>query len=145
MAGKFLIEDAFGSGVKAKVTSRGQLVTAPLEYSSISTLTMDVINTAYNFYSPIQGKQFVITGILTYADKNVGTGDASVEIYEAEGATETTVSSSILNFELPKNAFRDLTALNLITSPGVWINGKTNDNNVFTTILGYYVSTEENS
>ena len=40
------------SGISSKVTRRGQLITAPYDYSDVSNQTLDVINTAYNFFAP---------------------------------------------------------------------------------------------
>lgn len=139
MAGVTFIEDGGSGGTKAKVTTRGQLVVGSLEYDSHVGNTMTAINTAYNFYAPVAGKRFVITAMLLYADKNVGASDASVEIYEAESATSTTIAESIISIEMPKSTYRDITGLNIILNEGVWLNGKTNDNNIFSTIMGYYV------
>lgn len=140
MAGKTFIEDGFGKGVRAFVSKRGELAVAPLDFDVTSSNNMAVINTAYNFYAPMQNMRFVITAILLYADKNVGATDASVQIYEASSASSTTVLNTILDFEMLKNTNRDITGLNLLVSEGVWINGKTNDNNVYGTIMGYYVT-----
>lgn len=131
--------DAGGSGKQAKVTERGQLVVAPLEFSEVYQQTANVINTAFNLVTPKTGKRFVITDILLYADKNVGVNDASVQIYEATSATSTTVSKSILTLEMLKNSSRDITGLNLITSQGVWLSIKTDDNTIYATLMGYYV------
>ena len=72
MSVKFRIVDGSGSGASAKVTSRGELVTGHVSYSSAYAVTVDAINTGYNFVGPQAGKQFVITGIYLYANKNVG-------------------------------------------------------------------------
>jgi len=41
---------------------------------------------------------------------------------------------------MPKNTTRDITGLNLLTSPGVWINIKTNDDIIYVTLMGYYIN-----
>lgn len=133
------IEDGSGSSNKAKVTNRGQLVTGPIDFSRAYSVDVDTINTAFNFVPPIAGKRFVITDILLYANRNVGVNDATVEIYEATGATVTTVSTSILLAEMLKQSSRDITGINLIVSEGRWINIKTDDNSIFATVMGYYV------
>ena len=134
-----IIKDGRGTGNKAKVTSQGQLVVAPLDFSSAYAVTASVINTAYNFVGPIAAKQFVITDLLLYADKNVGAGDASIQVYEASSSTSTTEDKTIINIEMLKQTSRDINGMNLIVSKGKWVNIKTNDNNVYATLMGYYI------
>ena len=72
------------SSIKVKVTKYGQMVVAPIQYSTPKTVTLDVINTAFNFITPIQGSSIVITDIIVAADKNVSpTEPAVVEVYTA--------------------------------------------------------------
>ena len=133
------IEDGWGTGTKACVSTRGQLVVGPLDFSTAYTATANVINTAFNFVPPIANKRFVITDILLYANKGIGTGDATIVLYEADGVSETTSTKDILNIEMVKQTSRDITGLNLIVSEGKWVNIKTDDNTIFATIMGYYV------
>lgn len=135
------IEDGAGTGRRARVTEYNQLIVAPLDYSSTSTVTMDVINTGYNYISPKSGHKIVITDILLYANKNVGAGDATVTIYTSDvGPTETTVKETVLQTEMLKQTSRDLIGLNLIVgNEGRWVNGKTDDDDIFCTIGYYYV------
>lgn len=132
------IKDAHGGGTSARVTSIGELVVAPISYSDVSTKTLDVDNTPVNFYPPLAGQQFVITSIHLNANKSV-TQDCLVEIYEATGIDITAVAKSILSIEMTTNSFRDIPSLNLLVSKGVFINGRTDDDDVFTSILGYYI------
>jgi len=132
------IIDGSGSGKNAKVSSRGQLITSPLEFSIAYTVEVNATATAFNFVPPLSGKQFVITDILLYADKNVGVNDASVQIYEADAINTTTISKTILDIEMVKQTSRDITGLNLIISKGKWLNIKTDDATIFATIMGYY-------
>ena len=127
------------SGNTAAVTDRGQLVIGPLNFSTAYSIAAALDDTAYNFVPPEQRKRFVITDILLYANKGVGAGDATVILYEALSATTATVTKEILNIEMVKQTSRDITGLNLICSEGRWINIKTNDNTVFSTVMGYYV------
>ena len=132
------IVDGSGSKVRTKVTSIGQVVTAPYSYDEVSAGTLDVDNTAVNFFGPKVGQQFVLTTILLTANKNVTT-DCTVDIYEATTATATVVTKSIVNIEMLKNTGRDITGLNLLISEGSYINGKTDDDDVFVTLMGYYI------
>ena len=134
------ILDGGGTKTKACVTSNGQLVTAPISYDQVSTKTLDTDDVPVNFFRPLAGKQFVITVITLNANKNVAT-DTVVDIYEALSIDATTVTKSILNVELLKNSSFILPPLNLLISEGMWVNGKADDDDVFVTIMGYYVPT----
>jgi hypothetical protein len=134
-----------GNGKIAKVSRYGQLVTAPIDYSLAYNATAAVANTAYNLVGPVSGKRFVIDSILLYANKNVGAGDATVEVYEATGADVTAVSKSIFTAEMVKQTSRDITGVNIIVSAGKWVNVKTDDDDVFATITGYYVDIDGDS
>lgn len=127
------------NGSTAAVTKRGQLITAPLEFSSPYSVTANVNDTAFNLVPPKNDKQFVITDILLYGDKGIGANDATVSLYTAADATETTVLEPILPVEIPKNNYVIMNGLNLITEPGRYINVKTNDNTVYAVVYGYYV------
>ena len=125
--------------VSAKITGRGELVVGKLDFSSAYSTTATVTNTAFNLLVPQDGNCFVITDILIYADKNVGVNDATISIYTADSPTSTTVISDILTTEIKASTARDITGLNLLVTHGVWVNAKTDDNNVFFTIFGYYI------
>jgi len=138
MSAPVQIKDGSGSGADAKVTSLGQLVTAPYAYDSVVAKTSTVDDTAVNFYLPKAGEQFVITGILLTADSTV-VGSAVITVYEADSATETTVSKTILLIDLLKNRDRDITGLNILVTAGKFVNLKADDSDVSAVITGYYV------
>lgn len=127
------------SDTSAKVTSRGELVVGKLNFSSPYTTTATVINTGYNLVTPRNGNCFVITDILIYADKGVSVNDATISIYTATSPTSTTVVTDILTTQIKASTSRDLTGLNLLVTHGVWVNAKTDDNNIYFTIFGYYI------
>lgn len=99
-----------------------------------------MINQGYTFVEPKAGKQFIIDGIIVSSDKNVSsTNGAVVQIYESAAAGSATVQTSLLRLDVGRLDREALTQLNLCTSPGVWINGQTDDATTNVTILGYYV------
>jgi len=128
-----------GTDVSAKITGRGELVVGKLAFSSAYSTTATVTNTAFNLLVPQDGNCFVITDILIYADKNVGVNDATISIYTANSPTSTTAISDILTTEIKASTARDITGLNLLVTHGVWVNAKTDDNNVYFTLFGYYI------
>ena len=134
------IIDGSGNGNKAKVTNSGEVVVSPLSYNETSFNTMDIIDTAYNFFEPLPNKQFVITGMLVFADKDVGdASDTVIIVYEASDNTTTTVDKILLQFGMGKLTSLPFPSLNLLVNPGKWISAKTGDDDVHMTILGYYI------
>ena len=139
MAVKFSIEGG-DSGRVAKVNDDGALAVGPASYNEVKFNELAVTGTAYNFYGPKPGKQFVIMAIFAYGDKQVATAtNATVEIYEAPSTASTTVDKIIMKFEIGQNEFHPFTGLSLLVSAGKWINAKTDDDDVHMNILGYYV------
>ena len=130
------------SGVRARVSDFGQLAVAPLAYSKPSFKKLILNDTAYSFISPEEGHQIVITDIILTANKNVGINDATVDIYEAESPTTTTITQSIIELEMIKQSNLSLTGLNLLIPEGLWVNAKTDDNDIFVTLMYYRVPAE---
>lgn len=126
-----------GNGNRVGISTNGELYVAPLNPNISVHHTMDTVDTAYNFAVPQTGFKMRLQNILIYGDKAIGTNDASIVIYAATSANATT-GTVILELELPKYASRDIIGLNLELSEGVHLNAKTNDNNVFLTMMGYY-------
>ena len=136
---KVQVQDA-GTHNIAKVTSRGQLITSPIEYSESYLQNMVLANTAYNYISPKSNKRFVITDIILSANRGVSsTIESTITIYEASSATTLTPSKTIYQTGLIKLTQQTLVGLNLITSEGVFLNGKCDDNSIFSTIMGYFI------
>ena len=134
------IEDGTGSGIQATVSPYGHLVVGASNFSTAYAVTVAIDNAGYNFVGPKAGFQFVITGLLLYANKGVGANDATVDVYEANGPTTTTADRTIICTEMLKQTSRDLTGLNLVVTAGKWVNVKTDDNTIFASLLGYYVA-----
>ena len=134
-----ILMDGTGTKTKAKVTTRGQLVVAPLEFSEPYFNAMTVDDQVYNFTTPKTGHQFVITDVIAAGDKNV-TASTGVEIAIYESATASGVSSKdLITLDINRLGGANLIGLNLITTTGTYINATMDDNNVNLTILGYYV------
>ena len=122
---------------KATVTEFGQLIVAPVAYSTPYSVKMDANNTAYNLVSPVDNKSIVITGVILTANKNVGAGDATIVLYYATTSDTLTPVGEVVSLEMKKNTSLPLTGLNLIIPKGNFLLAKTDDNDVFISI-GYY-------
>ena len=136
------IEDGQGTDSLVHVTPNGELIIREIEYSQSVFQTLDVDNTAYNFYTPIVGQNFIITGIIADAAASVGSG-ATVTIYEADSPTSTGVDKNLFTFFLAASTPKTVVPIMVKTSEGVFLNAKTNDDDVFMTILGYYVNVND--
>lgn len=129
-----------GHATGAKVSEFGQLVVAPLQFDQSKFIELGEINVAFNFFPPITGKFFVITGFLAYGDKQIGTvDDATVIIYEGNSSTTATVDKILYQFQIAKSMSIPMPSQNTMVSEGKFVNAKTDDNDVHMTITGYYV------
>lgn len=128
------------TGREASVTRTGALAVGAIQYDEVSFQELATDNIAFNFYTPKAGQQFVITLIHLKADRDVSnTVDAAVVIYEATSVTETTVAKVLFQVNMVRNNILVLPGLNILVSEGVWINGKTTDDDIFVNITGYYI------
>jgi len=139
MAVPSTIKDGQGGGTFAKVTSRGQLVTSPLEFSDPIFQSLNSDDTAENFFKPIPGKRLVITDLIVQTDRNVVTTGVIVDIFETDSVSSNTVDKQLFQFDMTRQGLVTLNSLNLIITEGVWINAKASDSNVLITISGYFV------
>ncbi len=129
------------AGAMVAVTPSGELVVAPLAYDETEFNELAVANTAYNFYGPRAGKQFVLTGVLAYADKQVASNtNATVVVYEATNEDTTTVDKVLLQFEIGQNQSLPLPGLHILVNSGLWVNAKTDDDDVHMTLMGYFIA-----
>ena len=127
------------SGLPADVLPGGRLVISAIAFSEAQFQEMNVVDTAFNFYSPKVGKRLVITGFIVETNKDIGPDGASVVFYEADSADTLTVDKTVLQFAMTKNTNRDPLPLHLVITAGKFLNGKTNDATVLATVLGYEV------
>lgn len=126
------------TGIGAKVTEFGQLVTSPIDYSISSQIVALVADLPYTLVNPEHGRSIIITSILLTANKDVGVNDATVTLYSSSTSTATT-GSDILQIELARNGQLPLTGLNLRIDSGLFLNVKTDDTTVYATVFYYRV------
>ena len=134
------IIDGRGTKGKSCITSIGQLVTGPIKYDETKFIELAEDDTAYNFYLPRAGEQFVITGFIATADQQVASNaDANVVIYEATSPTSTTEAKNLIQFAITQKTNITATPLNILVNSGVYLNAKTDDDDIHMTIMGYYI------
>lgn len=125
----------------AGVTDQGELVVAPLEYSTPYYISVAASGTPYEVLLGKAGFCFVITGLLLASDKNFGTSvDAqTLTIYEAHPSDIGTSTKTIVQLDLLRNDRITPTGLNIRTSSTVSLVAIGTDSAVDVTIAGYYI------
>ena len=126
------------------VSENGELFVTPLHHNQSVHFKMDTINTAYTYASIQTGQEMHLQNILIYGNKNVGVNDAQVTIYTSLEADSLVVKDIIMEFEVPKYGTRDLINLNLKIGSGVYLNAKTDDNDIYLTMMGFYADAHTN-
>lgn len=130
---------------QVKVNEAGELLISDGPYDFTEFRELDTINTAYNYYKPFGRQQFVITGFFAYADKQVSSStNATVVIYEADGEESTTESKVLFQFEIGQNQSAPFPNIRVLCNKGVYVNAKTDDDDIHLTILGHYVDLNGN-
>ena len=125
-----------------KVTGTGAIVTSPFAYDDTKFIELAEPDTAYNFYKPKAGQQFVITGLRAKADRQVSnTVDADVVVYEADAEDETTVVKVLHQEAMIRGEAVTLNPTNILVTKGKYVNAKTTDDDIHMTIMGYYIPT----
>lgn len=132
-----------GTGSKTKVTKAGQLIVAPFGYDETVFNELNATAaTAFHFFPPKAGKQFVVTGIIASANKDVSnTVTATIIVFEGDSTTDATADKVLLEFVLVRFGVLAAPPLNILVSEGKFINATTSDASVFMTIMGYYIPT----
>lgn len=134
MASNVIIEDS-SSQITAKVSTRGQLITGPLDFSTPISFNLGNANTAFNFATPVTKKIFIITDIIVSS----GSGASQViEIFEADSEISTTVDKQIFELDLSPRTVVNLTGLNWVLGEGMWLNAKSSGTSAMVTIAGYF-------
>ena len=134
------ILDGRGTESRACVTSIGQLITAPFAYDLTEFREMSLADTAFSFYLPKAGEQFVITGIRIKAGRFVSnTIDATIIIYEAPSSVSLTEDRILFEEALIRGEDVTFLPTNILVNEGKFINAKADDTTIFINITGYFI------
>lgn len=129
------------NGQLVGVNDSGELSVTPGPYDLAVFNELDQPNTAYNFYIPNGQLQFILTGFLAYGDKQVSSStNATVVIYETSEVDSTTEDRVLIQFELGQNQSVPFPNVRILANRGVYINAKTDDDDIHMTIFGHYVN-----
>jgi len=115
------------------------LAVGPAKPSTSFNATFGVDDTPVEIV-PGKCEAFCITGIILTGNKNISTSvDATVTIYQATADDLTTSLADILIVPIARSSQTALTNILLEVPAGYYIMGKTSDDDVLATILGFYV------
>ena len=128
------------NGQQVSVNDAGELLISDGPFDLAVFNELDIANQAYNFYGPKGQQQFVMTGFLMFGDKQVSsTTNATVTIYEASAPDSATVDRVLIKVEVGQNQAVPFPSIRVLANRGVYINAKTDDDDIHLTILGHYV------
>ena len=128
------------NGQQVSVNDAGELLISYGPFDLTVFNELDIANQAYNFYGPKGQQQFVMTGFLMFGDKQVSsTTNATVTIYEASAPDSATVDRVLIKVEVGQNQAVPFPSIRVLANRGVYINAKTDDDDIHMTILGHYV------
>jgi hypothetical protein len=134
------IVDGSGTYTQAKVTTIGQVVTGHYAYDETKFNALGTAAAGYTFYSPKAGQQFVITGIIVAGNLAISANAlATVVVFEASDEDVATEDKVLLQVGVTRLQTYGISSLNILVSEGAFVNAKTDDDDVFMTIMGYYV------
>lgn len=123
----------------ADVSGNGELIVRAFDYSDADFQTLNVDNAAFNFFEPISGERFVITGLVVSGNRDIGVNGAILTIYTADSATSTTPIATVFEIEVPKSTVLPFIVPNVRLEEGVFLNGKSDDSTVRVGMFGYFV------
>jgi hypothetical protein len=125
---------------QVQVNEAGELITSDGPYDLAAFNELAAVNTAYNFYGPRGREQFVITGFLLYGDKQVNAStNATVVIYESDQSDSTTEGRVLVQVEVGQNQSIPFPNIRILCNKGIYLNAKTDDDDIHMTIFGHYV------
>lgn len=125
---------------QVQINEAGELLISDGPYDLAMFNELAAPNTAYNFFGPKGREQFVITGFLIYGDKQVSSStNATVVIYESDQPDSTTESRVLVQVEVGQNQSIPFPNIRILCDKGVYLNGKTDDDDIHMTIFGHYV------
>lgn len=124
----------------ARVTRQGELVVAPYSFNETQFNELGTAGAAVNFYKPKAGQQFIVTGVIAAGNLSIAANAlATVVVYEGSATDDTSADKTLIQFGVTRLQTLILPLLNILVAEGKFINAKTDDDDVFLTVMGYYI------
>ena len=128
------------TGRSARVGAGGAVATGPARPSTSFNGTLGVNDAVVNIVPARSNRIFCVTAIILTGNKAIDPNtDAVVNIYTAVNETSATAVSTLITLPVARSSQTILTAILVESGEGEYINGKTSDDDVFVTILGFYL------
>ncbi len=133
------------TGKSVKVGLDRALAVGPSSPSLPFNAELAVDDVPVNIVPAVGNSIFCMTGIVLTGDKNISTTvDATVSIYTSDTNVSAVALTTLLAVPVQRSGQLALTNILIEAEEGKYINGVTSDDNVFVTILGFYISTRDN-
>lgn len=133
------------TGRSVGVVTGGALAVAPIHPSLPFNAELATDDVVVNVVAAKADSVFCVTAIFLTGNKNIDQTTAStVSIYTADNETDGVADALTIMLSVPvaKNAYRPYTPVLIEAEEGKWINAVASDDDVFVTILGYYLKVE---
>jgi len=133
------------TGKAAAIVGGNALAVNPPHPSLSFNATLGTDDTVVNVVPAKADHVFCLTSLLLTGNKSINTNvDAVVQIYVASSETTAAADADVPLISVPvaQSSSRDITGILLETTIGKWINAVTSDDDVFVTVLGYYIKVE---
>jgi hypothetical protein len=134
-----------GNGRVARVVIGGALAVAPIHPSLSFNGELATDDVVVNIVPAKAGHVFRMTGLLLTGNKNIDTTTAAtVNVFTGDADDSILADALTVLFTMPvaKNSTRDITPILVEAEEGKYINAVTSDDDIFVTILGYYLKVE---
>ena len=133
------------NGRNTKVVIGNALAVNPPHPSIAFNAELATDDVVVNIVPAEADKVFCITDVLLTGNKNIDqTTAATVTIFtgDSELSVVADALSTLLIMPVARSSSRDITGILVETETGKWVNGVTSDDDVFVTILGYYLKAD---
>jgi len=130
------------SQAAALVSANGELIVAPISYSTAYYKLIDVAVTPFEVVPASAGRKFIIDSMLLTTSKAFGTATTAetLTIYEASPSDLSTNLKTVAEIDFLKNDRLVATGLKLAASTAISLVATATDTNVSVTIAGYYIA-----
>ena len=135
MTSKTTIRDGAGTGNIAKVSNFEDIIVG-IGDNQTSFRILNATGTAFNFFAPLSGQEFIITSLLIS-----GPEDATINIFEASSPTSSTITRLIYTITFNDSGFFPIIfpfGGFLEVEEGSFVNATTSVTTATMTMIGYF-------
>ena len=128
------------TGRTANVVRGNAIAVLPPQASIAYNATLGVDDVPVEIVPSRSKMTFCMTGILLTGNKSIDPNiDAIVDIYTSTDSASSTIVTSLISIPVSRSGSIVLNGILVEAEAGHFINGRTSDDDVLVTILGFYV------